>query len=200
MKPAHTTGRGRSVLYYGSLDVPCVLELFWELRDPLSARMALPLLDAITGAADRGELVAQFHFAANIDLEYGGDGSRRALSALGAAADTGADAFTELLEALFSCQPRCFATDAFRDASFLLDVASRVPALRSDVFDRKVLEDTYADWAQDSVSAFQLSRPGSLGTPTLWVDQRLIWFDNLAVLGLPRSPLPTSAQLLAALS
>ncbi|MEY9872533.1 hypothetical protein ABH931_002009 [Streptacidiphilus sp. MAP12-33] len=195
MHPANTTGASHSVLYYGSLERQHVLQVFWEARDAGSATMAESLLGTIREAADDAEFVVQFHFAANIDDEFGGVGSRRALSALGAAADVGAAEFVALLNVLFSHQPVCFACDSFCDPRFLLDLACRVPGLRSDGFDQKVMEDTYADWAANATAAFQL--PGIWATPTILFDKRVIWLDKLVMLGVPRDPMLTPRQLLA---
>ncbi|MEY9849042.1 hypothetical protein ABH940_006146 [Streptacidiphilus sp. BW17] len=197
MHPANTTGAGHSVLYYGSLETQHVLQVFLEARDAGSATMAESLLGTIRKAADDGRFVVQFHFAANIDDEFGGRGSRRSLSALGAAADVGAGEFVAFLDALFSCQPACFAHDSLCDPRFLLDVAGRVPGLRSDGFDQKVLKDTYADWAATAAAAFQLC--GLWGTPTILFDKRVIWLDKLVVLGVPRDPMLTPRQFLASI-
>jgi predicted DsbA family dithiol-disulfide isomerase len=188
MNPANTTGNGNSVLYCGSLATPHVLQVFLEVRDPGSARTADALLGTIRQAADDGTFVAQFHFTANIDDEVGGGGSRRALGALGAAADVGQSEFVEFLGTLFSLQPQFVTDDPFVDPSFLLDAASKVKGLRSPQFDRKVTGNAYADWAANAVADFQ--QTGVVGTPTIWFDQRV-------VLGLPVDTTLTPQQFLA---
>lgn len=170
--PANTTGSGNEALCYGSLDNPHTLQVFVEMRDPGSAKMAGTLLGPIRRAADQGKLVVAFHFNASLDDEVGGGGSRSALSALAAASDVGQGQFIEYLAALFAAEPQFVTDDPFADPAFLLDRAGSVPGLRSPGFDRKVSQNTYASWAANAVADFQDS--GVVGTPTIWFDQRVL--------------------------
>ncbi|MFG3268536.1 DsbA family protein [Streptomyces bobili] len=188
MSPANTTGTGAYTLYYGTLDSPHILQVFIEMRDPDCAKMADSILGTIREAADDGKIVAKFHFAANLDDEVGGGGSRCALSALGAASDVGQSQFINYLGALFASQPHQVTDDPFSDASFLLSRASQVDGLRSAEFDQKVSQNAYANWAADAVADFETF--GVLGTPTMWLDGRV-------VLGMPVGSTVTPAEFLA---
>ncbi|QHA08725.1 thioredoxin domain-containing protein [Streptomyces broussonetiae] len=172
MTPANTTGADGTTLYYGDLDAPHVLQVFLELRDRASHRVAVSLLDTMRQGADNGRFVVKFHFAATLDDTVGGDGSRQALSALGAASDAGQRQFIEYLAALFANQPFPPGDDHFADPEVLLDLASTVTGLRSADFDRKVTDRTYLTWAGQAVGEFDSF--GVVGTPVVWYDETVV--------------------------
>ncbi|MFI9601414.1 thioredoxin domain-containing protein [Streptomyces sp. NPDC052043] len=171
MEPANTTGTGGGTLYYGDPDSPHVLQVFIELRDRASHRMADNLLGTIRQAADQGKFVVKFHFAATIDDAAGGNGSQRALSALAAASDVGQKQFIEYLGTLFASQPPV-TDDRFSDASVLLSLAGEVDQLRSADFDQKVTDNRYMTWAGESIGTFESF--GVVGTPVVWHDDEVI--------------------------
>ncbi|MCQ4079300.1 DsbA family protein [Streptomyces sp. RB6PN25] len=172
MIPANTTGVGGATVYYGALDAPHVLQVFVELRDRASHRVAESLLDTIRQAADEGRFVVKFHFAATIDDTAGGSGSRRALGALAAASDVGQTQFLDYLGTLFASQPFPPVDDQFSDPSVLLSLAGAVNGLRSADFDRKVTDNTYAAWAGEVVGNFESF--GVVGAPVVWYDEEVI--------------------------
>ena len=172
MTPAHTTGANGTTLYYGDLDAPHVLDMFVELRDRASRRVADSLLGTIRQAADAGNLVAKFHFAGTIDDTVGGSGSQRALSALAAASDVGQRKFVDYLATLFAAQPFPPADDQFADVSVLLSLADKVRGLRNAEFDRKVTDDTYLTWAGEVIGDFESF--GVVGTPVVRYDDEVI--------------------------
>ncbi|MGW4563912.1 DsbA family protein [Streptomyces sp. NPDC004561] len=172
MTPANTTGADGSTLYYGDPDAPHALQVFLELRDPASHRMADSLLGAIRQGADKGDYVVRFHFAATMDDTVGGSGSRTALGALAAAGDEGQRQFIAYLAALFAAQPFPPGDDRFSDTSVLLSLAGKVNGLRSPDFDRKVTDGTYLTWAGRSVGTFDSF--GVVGTPVVWYDDTVI--------------------------
>ncbi|MFF4956532.1 DsbA family protein [Streptomyces sp. NPDC001222] len=172
MTPANTTGADGATVYYGNLDNGHALQVFLELRDRGSHRMAESLLGTIRQAADDNRFVVKFHFAATMDDTVGGSGSRRGLSALGAASDTGQRQFIEYLAALLAAQPFPPGDDRFSDPSVLLSVASEVDGLRCPDFDHKVADDTYLTWAGEAVGSFPSF--GVVGTPVVWYDDQVI--------------------------
>ncbi|MFI8370197.1 thioredoxin domain-containing protein [Streptomyces sp. NPDC085466] len=190
MNPAHTSGAHGAAVYYGDPGAPHVLRVFLELRDRGSRRMAESLLATFRAGADEGRFVVRFHFAASLDDTLGGSGSRRAVAALGAAADAGQGPFVEYLAALFAAQPfPPGADDRFADPAALLAVADEVPGLRSPEFDRKVTEGTYLPWAGQVVANF--AEFGVLGTPAVRYDE-----EDLAVGGPDDTPVITPADFL----
>lgn len=175
MNPSNTTGHDGLTLYYGDVDNPHVLQVFIELREPGSKKMAGSLLGTIRKAADDGKFVVKFHFSAMIDDTVGGDGSRGALSAVGAASDVGQAQAIEYLGKLFASQPP-ITEDRFSDPSALLSIAGEVGGLRSPDFDQKVTDNTYADWA--AIVTAEFATYGVPGAP-------MVWYDKSVILGLP---------------
>ncbi|WP_225823605.1 thioredoxin domain-containing protein [Streptomyces naphthomycinicus] len=172
MTPANTTGADGTTVYYGNPDAPHVLQVFLELRDRASRRMAESLLGTMRQGADDGSFVLRFHFAATLDDTVGGSGSRRALGALGAASDVGQKQFIEYLAVLFAEQPFPPDDDRFSDAAVLLTLAGRVDGLRSAEFDRKVADGTYLTWAGEAVGDF--GSFGLVGTPVVRYDDTVV--------------------------
>ncbi|MGC0327176.1 protein-disulfide isomerase [Streptomyces sp. SAI-170] len=172
MAPANTTGADGTILYYGDLKAPHVLQVFLEMRDRASHRMAESLLGTLRQGADEGKFVVRFHFAAILDDTIGGNGSRRALSALAAASDVAQKQFMEYLGTLFAAQPFPPGNDTFSDTSELLTLAGQVSGLRSAEFDQKVTDDTYLTWAGEVAGDF--SSFGVVGTPVFWYDDEVI--------------------------
>ncbi|MGW2343583.1 DsbA family protein [Streptomyces sp. NPDC001661] len=172
MNPANTTGSDDTVLYYGSLGSPHKLQVFLELRDRSSHRMAQSLLDTMRQGADEGSYVVMFHFSATLDDTVGGSGSVRGLSALAAASDVGRRQFLDYLAVLFEAQPFPPGNDDFAQPQVLLSLASKVNGLRSPGFDQKVIDDTYGDWAGRAVGDF--GSYGVVGTPVCWYDDEVV--------------------------
>ncbi|MEY9964322.1 hypothetical protein ABIA33_002364 [Streptacidiphilus sp. MAP12-16] len=132
MNPATTTGTRNYTICYGALDSPHIPQVFVEMRAPDRAKMAESALGAI-----RRNCVATFHFTANPDDEVGGWGSRRSVSAFGAASEVGQRKFIEYRGTHFDFASQSYPlTDGpFSDASFLLSEAGQVAGLRSAEFD-----------------------------------------------------------------
>ncbi|MFF8726962.1 thioredoxin domain-containing protein [Streptomyces sp. NPDC015171] len=172
MIPANTTGADGTTVYYGDPDAPHVLQVFLELRDRASGRMAESLLATLRQGADDGAFVLRFHFAATLDDTVGGSGSRQALSALGAASDAGQRQFLDYLGVLFEAQPFPPGEDRFADTSVLLSLAGRVDGLRSADFDRKVADGAYLTWAGETAGNF--GSFGVVGTPVVWYDDTVV--------------------------
>ncbi|MER6983766.1 DsbA family protein [Streptomyces carpinensis] len=169
MPPKNTTG---TAIYYGDLNTSHVLQVFLELRDRASHRMAASLLGTMRQVADDGEFVIKFHFAGLLDDTVGGAGSQHGLSALAAAADAGQKQFIEYLGTLFAHQPFPPGEDRFADTSVLLSLAGEVDGLRSADFDRKLREGTYLTWAGEAIGNFESF--GVVGTPVVWRDSEVI--------------------------
>ncbi|MEU8530082.1 thioredoxin domain-containing protein [Streptomyces sp. NPDC048629] len=172
MNPANTTGADGTTVYYGDLEAPHQVQVFLEMRDRGSRRVVESLLGTLRKDADDGKYVVKFHFAGMIDDTAGGSGSRRALSALGAAADAGQRQFADYLAALFAAQPFPPGYDHFSETPVLLSAADAVDGLRSADFDRKVTEGTYLNWAGVAIADFESF--GVVGTPVAWYDEQVL--------------------------
>lgn len=167
MIPANTTGPGGTVVVYGQPDPAHLLTVYADPRCPYCKRLDNGLGAVMRKGADDGLFTLNYHFATFIDGSAGGEGSLRAVGALGAAADVGQQAFGEYLRVLFANQPP-EQEDAFADPAQLLRYAGEVAGLRGDGFDAGVTGDHYRPWAQEVSRAFEAS--GVQGTPTVLYD------------------------------
>ncbi|MGX1269396.1 protein-disulfide isomerase [Streptomyces phaeoluteigriseus] len=123
---------------------------------------------------DAGKFKLQFVGATFLDNSLTGEGSKNALSALGAALDVGQEAFLEYKTALYSAKwhPE-ESDDKFKDDSYLIKVADTVPALKSNAkFQKAVKDGTFDRWALEMSKTFDAS--GVSGTPTLRMDGKAL--------------------------
>lgn len=99
-----------------------------------------------------------------------GEGSKNALSALGAALDVSPEAFLDYKAALYSAKYHPEETDdKFKDDSYLIKVADSVDALKGNAaFQKNVKDGTFDSWAMKMSETFEKS--GVRGTPTLKMD------------------------------
>ncbi len=77
------------------------------------------------------------------------------------------DKFKQFHDVLYANQPD-ERDDAFADVNHLLDLADKVPGLKTDGFVKAVREGTYLPWAGQVNKAFDKS--GVTGTPTVRLD------------------------------
>ncbi|MFF8812092.1 thioredoxin domain-containing protein [Streptomyces pactum] len=168
--PAHTTGPDRTVITIGDADSAHTLTVYEDMRCPACAMFEQRVGDTLTADIEAGRYKAEFKMATFLDGNFGGDGSKNALSALGAALDVGPDAFLAYKKALYSERHHPEESgDRFASDAYLLQVAREVPELRNDAtFARKVTDGTYERWADAVGDAF--AETGVSGVPALELD------------------------------
>ena len=162
--PANTTGPGGTVITYGDPKEKNTLKIYEDPRCPYCAKFEQANGATVKKLADEGKYKVEYHFATFLDNNLGGQGSKRALNALGAAVNEGTDKFMAYHQVLYANHPN-ESDDAFADTSHLLDLASRVKGLRTPEFDKAVKELTYLPWVE-KVSA-EFDKSGVTGTPTV---------------------------------
>ncbi|WP_405019071.1 DsbA family protein [Kitasatospora sp. NBC_00070] len=162
--PARLAADGTTVLV-GDPDARHTVRVYADFRCPYCAKSEAATGELLASAAARGEVRIEYTLASFLDGRLGGSGSVKAANAARAALEAGR--FAEFHAALFANQPAEESSDAFTDR-FLLELASGVPGLRSDGFDRAVEGVTYRDWVGQAQDAFRAS--GATGTPTVLVD------------------------------
>jgi len=109
------------------------------------------------------------------DAQGGGQGSKNALSALGAALNVGPEAFLKYKSALYSAKYHPDEReDLYAKDSELLKVAADVPELaHNKAFETAVTKGTYDRWAMEMTALF--GRKGVKGTPTfMHGDKKLV--------------------------
>ncbi|MFG2097127.1 thioredoxin domain-containing protein [Streptomyces sp. NPDC048612] len=165
--PAHTQGKNGTEILIGDKNAKETLEVFEDIRCPACASFEQSSGEALLKDVEDGRYRVRFSMYTFIDdASGGGEGSKNALSALGAALNVSPEAFLKYKTALYSAKfhPE-EQVDAYSKDSELLKVAATVPALKGNkAFETAVKEGTYDRWAMDMSALF--GRKGVKGTPS----------------------------------
>ncbi|MET9322576.1 DsbA family protein [Streptomyces sp. NPDC003038] len=174
VKPKNTTGEDGTTVVVGKPEAKKTLELYEDSRCPACASFEQVVGEQVKKDVDAGKYKLQYFGATFIDNAVKGDGSKNALSALGAALNVSPEAFLDFKAALYSKELHPEETvDSFAKDDYLLKVADKVPALKGNAEFKKAVEDgTYDRWALEMSKAFDKS--GVKGTPTLKMDGKKI--------------------------
>ncbi|WP_037668830.1 thioredoxin domain-containing protein [Streptomyces griseus] len=170
VKPANTTGTDGTTVVYGKSTAKKTLVMYEDPRCPICAQFEQTVGSTVEKDLDAGKFKIQYVGATFLDGNLGGEGSKNALSAMGAALNVSSDAFKEYKTALYSAKwhPK-EDDDKFKDDAYLIKVADTVPALKGNAaFQKAVKDGTYDKWALDMSKTFDKS--GVQGTPTLMMD------------------------------
>lgn len=174
--PANTTGTDGTVVTYGKADAAHTLDVYEDFRCPICKKFETTDGQTVQQLADNGTYKIQYHMAAFLDNNLGGKGSITALAAAGAALNQSVDDFKKFHDELYANQPS-EETDGYGSVNTILDVAAKVPGLKTDAFVKAVQDGTYLPWAEKVAAAFNSS--GVQGTPTMKLDGKaLTLFDN----------------------
>ncbi|MFI6206597.1 DsbA family protein [Streptomyces sp. NPDC051041] len=174
VKPANTTGENGTTVVIGESSAKKTLELYEDPRCPVCAQFEQAVGETVEKDVEDGKYKVQFVGATFIDDSTNGEGSKNALSALGAALDVGPEAFLQYKSALYSAKwhPE-ESDDKFKDDSYLIEVADTVDALKGNKeFQDAVKNGTYDRWALEMSEKFDDS--GVRGTPTLKMDGKAL--------------------------
>ncbi|MFF0410794.1 DsbA family protein [Kitasatospora sp. NPDC004745] len=169
--PANASGPDGTVITYGKADAPHTMAVYEDFRCPVCKHFEAANGETVKKLTEDGSVKVEFHLAAFLDKNLGGKGSRTALAAAGAALNEGVDKFKQFHDVLYANQPD-EREDGFGDVDRILDLAGRVPGLKTDAFVKAVTDRTYAPWAAKVADAFNDS--GVTGTPTVTVDGKPI--------------------------
>lgn len=174
VQPKNTTGENGTTVVVGKPEAKKTLEIYEDSRCPACAGFEQAVGDQVKKDVDAGKYKLQYFGATFIDNAAKGEGSKNALSALGAALNVSPEAFLDYKAALYSKGQHPEETvDSFAKDDYLLKVADAVPALKGNAEFKKAVEDgTYDRWALEMSKAFNKS--GVTGTPTLKMDGKKI--------------------------
>ncbi|MFC9928877.1 DsbA family protein [Streptomyces sp. NPDC127190] len=170
--PANTSGENGTTVVIGKASAKKTLKIYEDPRCPVCAQFEQTVGSTLKKDIDDGKYKFQYVGATFIDLHDNGEGSKNALSALGAALNVSPEAFMEYKSALYSAKwhPN-ETTDTFKDDSYLLKVADTVPALKNNAkFQDAVKKGTYDAWAMRMSKTFDDNKDGVSGTPTFVMD------------------------------
>ncbi|KOT29071.1 DSBA oxidoreductase [Streptomyces caelestis] len=171
VKPANTSGENGTTVVIGESDAKKTLELYEDPRCPVCASFEQTVGKTIEKDVEDGKYKIRFIGASFLDRSMSGEGSKNALSALGAALNVSPEAFLAYKSALYSAEYHPEETDdKFKDDAYLIKVANSVDALKDDKeFQSAVKDGTYDKWALEMSDVFDDSEDVR-GTPTLMMD------------------------------
>ncbi|WP_030748348.1 DsbA family protein [Streptomyces griseus] len=172
--PKNTEGANGTTVVVGKDSAKKTLEIYEDSRCPVCATFEQAVGPTVEKDVEAGKYRLKYVGATFIDKFDQGEGSKNALSALGAALDVSPEAFLDYKAALYSAKwhPE-ESEDKFAKDSYLLEVADTVPALKANAAFRKDVEEgTFDAWAMKMSKTFEES--GVTGTPTLKMDGRTL--------------------------
>ncbi|WP_130797091.1 thioredoxin domain-containing protein [Streptomyces otsuchiensis] len=176
--PANATGDDGLTVLIGDDDAPHTLSFFEEPRCGGCASFEQNMGETINAGIAAGDYNGDFTFGAFFDdnPQVGGDGSKNAISAMGAALNVSEEAFLGYVEELYSTE---FHTSAnglqdFDSDDKLVEIGKKVEALDADFaqFEKDVRDSTFAVWAVQMAEKF--SNSGVESTPTVMVDGEMV--------------------------
>ncbi|WP_326697036.1 DsbA family protein [Streptomyces sp. NBC_01754] len=172
--PKNTSGDDGTEVVIGKSSAKKTLELYEDSRCPVCATFEQAIGETIAKDVEAGKYKIKYVGATFIDNAANGEGSKNALSALGAALDVSPEAFLDYKAALYSAEYHPEEMDdKFAKDDYLIEVANSVDALKGDKgFEKAVKEGTYDAWAMKMSKAFDKS--GVQGTPTLMMDGKKV--------------------------
>ncbi|MFH8591402.1 thioredoxin domain-containing protein [Streptomyces rimosus] len=153
--PANTVGEQRTSVLYGKADARHMLSVVVDPRCAPCSRVEAELGRTMRQLADKGAYRIEYRPATVEDDARGGEGSRRAVNALGAAANEGPGKFVRYLGAVLAGRSgrEEWDGDALASADTLLGIAGWVDGLRTPAFDKAVRELTYLPWSKKVAAA-----------------------------------------------
>ncbi|MBT2544846.1 DsbA family protein [Streptomyces sp. ISL-44] len=174
VRPKNTEGKNGTTVVIGKPEAKKTLELYEDSRCPACGAFEQAVGRQIKRDVDAGKFKLRYIGATFIDNGDKGEGSKNALSALGAALNIGPDAFLSFKNALYSAKNHpSERDDRFAEDAYLLQIADEVPALKGSAeFKSAVEHGTYDRWALEMNKAFK--RSGVKGTPMLKMDGKEI--------------------------
>ncbi|MGW4205804.1 DsbA family protein [Streptomyces sp. NPDC004726] len=176
--PKNTTGENGTTVVIGKPEAKKTLELYEDSRCPVCATFEQGVGETVKKDVADGKYKVRYIGATFIDNMDQGEGSKNALSALGAALNVSPEAFTDYKAAIYSKQFHPEENqDKFAKDSYLLEIADSVPALKGNAeFKKNVENGTFDAWAMKMSATF--SKSGVEGTPTLKMDGKKITVEG----------------------
>ncbi|MEU1591425.1 thioredoxin domain-containing protein [Streptomyces sp. NPDC005708] len=182
--PANTTGTDGTTVVIGKSSAPKTLKVYEDPRCPICAQFEQTVGSTVKQDIDAGKFKIQYIGGTFIDgdalgkgtIGSRGEGSKNALSAMGAALNVSPEAFLEYKTALYSQKWHPDETDdKFKKDDYLIEVANTVPALKDNAkFQTAVKNGTYDAWAMAMSKSFDTNKDGVTGTPSFVMDGKML--------------------------
>ncbi|MBB1244434.1 thioredoxin domain-containing protein [Streptomyces durbertensis] len=172
--PANTSGKDGLTVLLGDKDAPKTLELYEDPRCPGCAGFEQNAGAELKKGMDEGKYNVEFYGANFLDRNIGGEGSKNAMSALGAALNVSPDAFMAFKAAMYSDEFHPDeGGDPFAKDDYLIKIGDSVPELKGNKqFAKDVREGTFDRWGLEQAKIFDERNIGT--TPTLRYDGKPI--------------------------
>ncbi|MGW5969409.1 DsbA family protein [Streptomyces sp. NPDC055186] len=173
--PANTSGKDGTTVLIGDSKSDHVVHLYEDPRCPGCASFEQGIGEAVNKGMEDGDYKLSFTIGTFLDGNLGGEGSKNALSALGAALNVSPEAFIDYKTALYSAEyhPQ-ESTDEFAKDDYLIKVADTVDALKNNKkFQDAVKKGTYDAWALKMGESFQEAEDVQ-STPTLKINDKVV--------------------------
>jgi protein-disulfide isomerase len=173
--PANTSGKNGTTVVVGDSKTDNTVHLYEDPRCPACASFEQTIGETANTGMEDGDYKLSFTLGTFLDGNLGGDGSKNALSALGAALNVSTDAFLDYKAALYSTKYHPEeSTDKFAKDSYLIEVANTVDALKNNKkFQDAVEKGTYDAWAMKMSKSFD-DAEGVDSTPTIKINDKKI--------------------------
>ncbi|MET8574822.1 thioredoxin domain-containing protein [Streptomyces sp. NPDC005012] len=175
--PANTSGKNGLDVVIGEGGEK-TLALYEDPRCPVCAAFEQSVGETVRKGMEDGSYKLQFVGASFLDDNLSGEGSKNALSALGAALDVSPEAFLDYKAALYSAEfhPE-ESTDKLADDAYLIKIANSVDSLKGNKdFEKDVKDGTFDKWALEMDKKFDADgeKYGFGGTPSLVMDGKVV--------------------------
>jgi protein-disulfide isomerase len=149
----------------GSLDAPVKMTVWEDFRCPICQQDEAAVESTYKQYIAAGKLQVTYHPVHLIDDNNGGVGSVNGGNAAACAQDQGQ--FVPMHDLMYANQPD-EKTDGYGDKKTILQLASQIPALKSNTaFLACVNDGTYNTWVNKNHDAF--NSIGAQGTPTIYI-------------------------------
>ncbi|MGW0880835.1 thioredoxin domain-containing protein [Streptomyces sp. NPDC002671] len=178
--PAHTTGTDGTTVVLGKDTAKKTLKVYEDPRCPVCATFEQTVGSTVKKDLDDGKFRVEYIGGTFIDDKDNGQGSKNAMSAMGAALNVSPEAFLEYKSALYSAKWHPLETDdKFKSDDYLIEVADTVPALKNNTaFRNAVKKGTYDAWAMAMTKTFDTNKDNVTGTPSFVMDGKLLTADS----------------------
>ncbi|MGW1104794.1 thioredoxin domain-containing protein [Streptomyces sp. NPDC002540] len=174
--PKNTTGKNNTTVTLGQDSAKKTIIAFEDPRCPICATFEQTVGPTVEKDLKDGKYKLQYVGATFLDTNLPGEGSRNALSALGAALNVSKDAFASYKEALYSAKYHPEETDdKFKDDAYLIEIADTVSELKNNKpFQKDVKDGTFDRWAIEMSKNFDDNKYGVEGSPSFVTDGKKI--------------------------
>ncbi|MEU6804133.1 DsbA family protein [Streptomyces neyagawaensis] len=175
VKPANTSGENGATVVIGDSKTANLVHLYEDPRCPACAQFEQTVGETVDKGMEDGDYKLSFTLGTFLDDKLSGEGSKNALSALGAALNVSPEAFLDYKAALYSAKYHPEeTTDKFADDSYLIKVADTVDALKNNKkFQDAVEKGTYDAWAMRMSKSFDDAK-GVESTPTIKINDKTV--------------------------